>query len=51
MEVHHTVSLESALRELSPNDDDGLDPLAPTDVSLERVAQSCGGYSKPATAV
>jgi len=51
MDVRDAVSLEAALREFRPNDDDRLDPLASSHLGLERVAESCGGCSKPTTVV
>jgi hypothetical protein len=49
VDVHDSVLLESALRELAPEDDDGLDPLPSADPRLEDVAQArcCGSKPSP----
>ena len=50
MDVDHAVSLDPALEEVSPYDDDRLDPLATAGTSLKRVAQARGSCAKPAPA-
>ena len=48
VDVDHALSLDPALGEVSPYDDDRLDPLATPGTSLERVAQARGSCAKPA---